>query len=185
MDPVTPFDWQRLFIGQEPPLFMLEIIFRVVLIYGFAVYMLRYMGKRGQRQMTPFELLVVIALGSATGDSMFYPEVPILYAWLIIFVVVALNVLLEKLQFRHTRVNRFLEGMPRLLIHEGKILEESLAKENLREDELMAFLREQHIKDLGQIRYAFLEQTGHLGLIQYGEKDQLEHYSTFPQSYED
>jgi uncharacterized membrane protein YcaP (DUF421 family) len=49
----------------------------------------------------------------------------------------------------------------------------------------MAFLREQHIKDLGQIRYAFLEQTGHLGLIQYDEKDQLEHYSTFPQSYED
>lgn len=184
MNPVTPFDWQRLFIGQEPPLFFLEIVFRVILIYGFSVFMLRYMGKRGQRQMTPFELLVVIALGSATGDSMFYPEVPILYAWLIIFIVVALNSALEKLQFRHRRVNIFLENIPRLLIHEGKILEKGLEKENLREDELMALLREQHVSDVGHIQYAFLEQTGHLGLIQYAEDERLERRSTFPPSYD-
>lgn len=51
MDPVIPFDWYRLFIGAEPPLYFLEIVFRVILIYSFTVLMRRYMGKRGQRQM--------------------------------------------------------------------------------------------------------------------------------------
>lgn len=185
MDPVTPFDWERIFIGQEPPLYFLEIVFRVVLIYSFSVVMLRFMGKRGQRQMTPFELLVVIALGSATGDSMLYPEVPILYAWLIIFVIVALNELVERLQFRFTKVNRFLASLPRLLVQEGKISEESLQKENLRNEELMALLREQQVADLGEIKYAFLEQTGQLGLIRYDEKNISKVSSTFPPEYRD
>lgn len=183
MEPVTPFDWGRLFLGEEPPLFLLEIVFRVILIYGFSVVMLRFMGKRGQRQMTPFELLVVIALGSATGDSMLYPEVPILYAWLIIFVIVALNVALEKFQFHSTELNGFLESKPRLLVREGKILEKSLEKENLRNEELMALLREEQIKNLGEIKYAFLEQTGHLGLIRFEEKERIEGRSTFPPNY--
>jgi uncharacterized membrane protein YcaP (DUF421 family) len=183
MDPVTPFDWQRLFIGHQPPLFLLEIVLRVVLIYSFAVFMLRFMGKRGQRQMTPFELLVVIALGSATGDSMFYPEVPVLYAWLIIFIIVFLNWLLDELQVRFKRVNVFLEGEPRLLVHEGKILRKNLAKEHLRRDELLALLREQQIKNLGEVHYAFLEQTGYIGVIRYDEENQLEGESTFPSSF--
>jgi uncharacterized membrane protein YcaP (DUF421 family) len=184
MDPVTPFDWQRLFIGSHPPLFLLEIILRVILIYGFAVFMLRYMGKRGQRQMTPFELLVVIALGSATGDSMFYPEVPILYAWLIILIIVTLNRLLDKLQTQFKSMNLFLEGQPRLLVHEGKILTQSLEKEHLRREELMTLLREQQVRNVGEIHYAFLEQTGHLGLIRYDEKNKLEGESTFPPNYQ-
>src|SRR5688572_12528546 len=91
MATVTPLDWHRLFFGEGPPLFFMEIVVRVLLTYSFAVVALRYMGKRGQRQMAPFELVLVIALGSATGDAMFSPEVPILYAWLIIAVMVGLN----------------------------------------------------------------------------------------------
>lgn len=76
MDTITPFDWYRMFIGEQPPLYFLEIVVRIVLIYAFAVFVLRYMGKRGLRQMAPFELMLVIALGSATGDSMFTQMCP-------------------------------------------------------------------------------------------------------------
>ena len=66
MDPVVPFDWQRMFVGAQPPLFFLEIVLRVILVYGFTVIMLRLTGKRGQRQMTRFELVLVIAPVLAT-----------------------------------------------------------------------------------------------------------------------
>lgn len=87
-DAVTPLDLQRMFIGAHPPLFLIEIVIRILLVYGFAAVVLRWMGKRGRRAFSPFELLVVIALGSATGDSMFYPEIPILHAWVVIAAVV-------------------------------------------------------------------------------------------------
>jgi uncharacterized membrane protein YcaP (DUF421 family) len=145
--------------------------------------MLRFMGKRGQRQMTPFELLVVIALGSATGDSMFYPEVPILYAWMIILIVVMLNRFLDKLQLHSRRINVFLEGTPRLMVKEGKILFENLEKEHLRPEEFKALLREQKINNTGEIQYAFLEQTGHLGVLRYKEGAQLYGESTLPEGF--
>jgi uncharacterized membrane protein YcaP (DUF421 family) len=185
MDSVTPFDWHRLFLGGQPPLYFLEIVLRVVLIYAFAVFGLRLMGKRGQRQMSAFELVLIIALGSATGDTMFYPEVPILYAWLIILLMVGLNRLLSYLQFQYNSFNIFLEGTPRLMIREGKILEKSLHKEHLRREELLGLLREQEITNTGEVQYVFLEQTGHLGLFRRTKFEEKEEISTFPEEYQD
>ncbi len=83
MDPVSPFDWHRMFLGAEPPLYFLEIIFRIAALYTFTVLAVRLMGKRGNRNLSPFQTVVIIALGSATGDTMFYPQVPLLYAFLV------------------------------------------------------------------------------------------------------
>jgi uncharacterized membrane protein YcaP (DUF421 family) len=180
MEPVIPFDWQRIFLGEEPPLYLLEIVFRVVVIYIFAVLLLRLTGKRGKRQLSHFELVIVIALGSAVGDSMFYPEVPILYAWLIITLIVLLDLLLSELQMRSKAMNSFLEGDPRMLVENGRILDDSLDKERLRRDELMALLREQEVADTGEVKYAFLEETGHLGLIKYEPGEKVSGVNTFP-----
>ena len=180
MDPVTPFDWHRMFIGEEPPLFFLEIVFRVAVIYLFAAVVVRFMGKRGQRQLSAFEFVVVIALGSATGDAMFYPQVPILYAWLVIAVVVLLSGLLTKAQLWSRDVNRFLEGTPRALIWEGEVVAENVRKENLRPDEFLALLRENGLTDTGEVRYAFLERSGNLGYLPYPDGEGREERSTMP-----
>ena len=169
-----------MFVGQEPPLYFIEIVVRVILIYGFAVLALRYMGKRGVGQLTPFELVVIIALGSATGDSMFYPEVPILYSWLVIASMVALETLVANLQARSRRVNAFMEGLPRLLVHDGRILEEELAAERMRVDELLSRLREKNILNTGEIRYAFLETSGNLGIIRHDPHDRKIGHDTVP-----
>lgn len=180
MDPITPFDWHRIFIGTQPPLFFLEIVVRVILIYTFTILVLRYMGKRGQRQMTPFELVLVIALGSATGDSMFYPEVPIFYAWFIILLMVLLDRLLSELKYRFQNINTFLVGNPRLLVQDGNVLEHNLHKEDLRIEELMALLREKEISDTGELDYVFLETTGNLGLLRRNKADQTQEQRTYP-----
>lgn len=167
MTEVTPFDIERLFLGTQPPLFLLEIVLRVTLIYGFAAVLLRWMGKRGRRELSPFELLVVIALGSATGDSMFYPEVPILHAWMVVAAVVALDVAMSHLQLRFGRVQRFIESTPRVVIREGKVDLTALRAERLRVDELYSMLREQGIANTGELRYALLELSGKLGFVRY------------------
>jgi uncharacterized membrane protein YcaP (DUF421 family) len=180
LEPVTPFDWERLFFGVQPSLYFLEIAFRVLLIYSFAVIVLRYMGKRGRRQMTPFEFVLIIALGSATGDSMLYPEVPILYAWLIIAVIVGLDRILTFLQTRFRAAFVFLEGTPRLMVEDGRVVDENLQAEALRREELMALLREQQISDTGELRYAFLETTGNLGLLRKSEGETAHVETTAP-----
>ena len=178
MDPITPFDLQRMFIGNQPPLFFLEIVVRIVLIYVFSVIVLSFMGKRGRREMSPFEYMVIIALGSATGDSMFYPDVPLLYAFLVITTIVLLNQAVSALQYRSRRVHKFIEGEPGLLIKDARVLRDNLKRERMTEDELFSMLREAKIENVGEVRYAFLELSGELGLILYDEGERVQGMST-------
>ena len=67
MDQITAFDWQRLFIGDEPPLFLLEIVFRIAVIWPWTMVLLRWIGGRSISQLSLVEFLLVIAPGSAVG----------------------------------------------------------------------------------------------------------------------
>lgn len=179
MELVSPFEWERLFFGAEPPLYLLEIVLRVILIYAFAVFALRFMGKRGRQALSPFELVLIIALGSATGDAMFYPEVPVVYAWLIISVVVVLDRGLAVWEARSSGMKVFLAGRPRLMVKDGKVIQESLDKESIPAEELLALLREKDVADLSQVGYAILETTGKLAVIERGQFESASN-STYP-----
>ena len=50
-DPVVPFDLIRMFLGSDPALFYLEIVFRTCIIYGYALLLIRWVGGRGIAQM--------------------------------------------------------------------------------------------------------------------------------------
>ncbi len=181
MDPTRPFDWHRMLLGVEPPLFLLEIVVRVIAIYLFAAVVMRLMGNRGQRSLSPFETVVIIALGSAVGDGMFYPEVPIVYAWVVITAVVLLDLGLDKAQLRVRWLSRTISGTPLLLVHDGTVVEAGLEAARLRRDDLMGLLREEGIEDTGEVRYAFLERSGQLGLLRYDAGDATPRESTLPE----
>ena len=104
---------------------------------------------------------------SSTGDSMFYPEVPILHAWVVVAAVVVCDVGMGHLQFRSSRVQRFIESTPRVVIREGRVDHDALRAERLRLDELYSMLREHGIANTGELRYALLELSGELGLVRY------------------
>ena len=180
MDPAIPFDWHRIFLGDHAPLYLLEVVFRVTTIYLFAVLALRVMGARGNRSLSPFETIVIIALGSAVGDGMFYPDVPLVYAWLVTAVVVALDRVLEGLQLRSRVVSRAIVGSPILLLRDGALVEASLGEAGLRRDEVMGLLREREVADTGEVHFAFLEPSGDLGLIRYDRTDARRVESTLP-----
>ena len=67
------------------------------------------------------------------------------------------------------------------MIFEGEIIEHSLRQTNLRRDEFLAMLREQEVTDTGEVRYAFLERTGQLGLFRYDKGEGKERESTYPE----
>ena len=185
MEHVTPFDWHRMLLGDEPVLFFLEIAFRVVAVYVFAVLLVRMMGRRGNRGLSPFESVVIIALGSAAGDTMFYPQVPLLYAFVVIAMVVGLDRIFASLQLRSKAVNSFIEGNPLLVVSDGRVDYAAARRANLRPDELLAMLREQGIDDVGELRFAFVERTGRLGFFRYPKGEERPGERTFPADLSD
>src|SRR5690606_3765703 len=81
---IRVFDWDRLLLGLPPKLYMLEIAFKIVVIFAILMLVMRLMGKRGQRDLSPMQQMLLIALGSAAGDALLYPSVPLAYAALIL-----------------------------------------------------------------------------------------------------
>lgn len=169
MDSILPFDLQRLLIGDAPPLFLVEILLRVGIIYLYTLLCLRWIGGRSVAQLSLVEFLLVVALGSAVGDGMFYPEVPLLHCLLVISFVVALCKGLDALARRFRRAKRLLDGHPVRVVHEGAMEPAGLAARDMSPAELAAFLRMEGVRNLGEIRAAYLEPMGHLSLFRRAE----------------
>lgn len=158
--PIVAFDLQRMLIGSEPPWFLLEIIIRTSIVYAWALFLLRWLGSRTIGQLSTIEFLLVIALGSAVGDAMFYPDVPLLHALLVVTVVIGINKGLDVLVARSKRAERLLDGQPEELIRDGVVCARFFRSTTLGVSELFQELREKGIEHLGQVGRAYVEPDG-------------------------
>lgn len=122
--------------------------------------MIRWIGGRGVAQMSMVEFVLVIALGSAVGDSMFYPDVPLLVAVLVITCIIGANKALDLLIVRSDRAKAVIDGRAVALVRDGRLLPEGLAMCDLGAAEVKARLRVEGIANLGEVSDAFLESGG-------------------------
>src|SRR6188472_4381489 len=122
VEKIEAMDWDRLFSPDIFPLsYLSEIAFRTTFMFLFLVILLKFLSKRGVKQLSVFELAILIALGSATGDPMFYSQVPIFYGLVVIIIVIALYKLITWLTAKSERLEALLEGEPVCLLENGRI----------------------------------------------------------------
>lgn len=171
---IKPFDWERiLFSADAPPLFLLEVALRCVVTYLLMLAALRVTGRRGVRQLSIFELSIILGLGSAAGDAMLYHDTPLLYAAVVFVVVTGLYLLFNRLTEKYPTFSDWLEGKPVLLVDEGLIQLTNFRKQNLTQKELFGELRQLQVEHLGQVRRAYIEATGNLSIFFYEEQEPI------------
>ena len=159
------FEWQRLFLGEAPLPYYLEIALKCVVVFLILMLVMRLLGKRGQQNLSPMQQMLMIALGSAAGDALLYPWVAIGYAALILIGITALTIGLENIAERARPVRDYLESRPRVLVRDGVVDGEALFKERTTRRELYAELRIKGACSLSQVRYAILEVTGDISVF--------------------
>lgn len=122
-------------------------------------------------ELSPFDLVIIVALGSAVGDPMFYADVPLVHGMIVIAVVVALQRFLVRLTQKNPTIERLVESAPVLLVADGEVMSAALDDEELSEAELFMYLRMAEIENLGQVRLAFIEQNGHVTVFRTEDGD--------------
>ncbi|MEO8774603.1 MAG: YetF domain-containing protein [Gelidibacter sp.] len=166
------FEWPRVLMNELPFSFLLEVIFRVAVMFLLLLILLRLAGKRGVKQLSVFEMVIIIALGSAVGDPMLYENVGLLPGIIVIIMVIILYRIITVLAAKFKPLERFIEGQPKLIIEHGQFVLDSLNKEHLAQDEFYSQLRLKSVEHLGQIKYAYLETTGDISTF-FNENDQV------------
>ena len=162
---IQAFDWERMLLGLPPPLYFVEIMVKAMMVFAILLLVLRLLGKRGQENLSPMHQLLMVALGSAAGDTILYPEVPIGYAVVILIGVTGLTLGLETLAGHRARVRDYLESRPHVLVRDGVVDYDALKRERTTERELNAKLRMAGARDLSDVEAAILEVTGEISVI--------------------
>lgn len=166
-EPVVPFDWERMLIHDFPWLYLGEVALRTVFMFGVLLFALTVSGKREVRQLSVYELVLLIGLGSAAGDPMFYDDVPLSAAVVVFVVMMTCYKFITRYSDKHPKVREAIEGKPVYVIQNGCIETRNFDDEDLGQDELFSELRQMGIEHLGQVRLTILEPSGQLSLYQY------------------
>jgi uncharacterized membrane protein YcaP (DUF421 family) len=168
------FEWSRVLLNDLPAIFLIEVLFRSVVMFVVILISLRLVGKRGVKQLSIFEVVIIISLGSAAGDPMFYEDVGILHAVMVFISIIAVYRLVTWLMAKSVRFENLIEGRAIYLVREGKFAYHDFEKESLSQDEFFAELRAHQVEHLGQVKCAILETTGDFSIFFY-EDDQVRH----------
>lgn len=162
---MTPFDWQRMLLDDFPALFIGEVALRATFAFVAVFLFLKISGRRGVRQLSVFELVVILTLGSAAGDVSFYEDVPLLPIFTVFITLLFLYRLMLWIMARNERFSSWMEGKPVTIIKDGLYELHSLEQMNISSDEFFMELRQQGVEHLGQVRLGILETDGDVSLF--------------------
>lgn len=165
------FNWKELLLGGEEWSFLPETVLRTFIMFIVIMVSLRLLGKRGVKQLSIFELVVIIGLGSAAGDPMFYKDVGILPAMIVFVMIVMLYSTITYFIGKSKKFEALIEGKPVYLIKHGKFSVENFKKEPLGEYEFFAELRIQGVSQLGQVEEAIIESSGNISIFFFKDED--------------
>ncbi|WP_232699651.1 DUF421 domain-containing protein [Brevibacillus daliensis] len=150
-----------------------EIFLRSIFTLFSLLFLTRIMGKRQLAQATFFEYVVGVTIGSIAGFISTDIESNFFHGFISMLIWALVPFLLSYLSLKSKVVNDLVEGNARILIKDGKIMEDNLKKENLNGEELLEQLRLKNVFSVADVEFAVLEQNGHLSVMLKKENQPL------------
>ncbi len=141
------------------------VIFRAIFGYLFLVLMVRIVGRRPGKQLTPFEFVLVFYLGGLTLTGMVGDEASLTNAFTQILTIALTHAALSWLRFRSDRVARLLDGIPLTLLSNKTWNTDFLQRMRIQDDDVMDMARNQGIASLDGVESATLESFGEITII--------------------
>ena len=146
---------------------LFTVLFRTLFFYFFVLIAYRIMGKREIGQLGVIDLIVSILIAELVAISIEETENPIYLTIIPIALLVILEVLFAYISIKSRKFRTLFDGKPSLIICNGKINYKEMVKQRYSLDDLLVSLRQQGIKELDNVEYAFLEPNGELSVFKY------------------
>ncbi len=156
--------WNNLMHFEAAPL---NLVVRGVVVYLSILILLRISGKRQVGQMGATEFVSILLISNAVQNSMNAGDNSLIGGLLLAVVLIALTMLIAFFSYRNRMVQAIFEGTPRLLIHDGKILDKALEAELLNRSDLRILLRKQGVHHFHEVKTAILESDGTLSINRF------------------
>lgn len=177
-------DWASIFIYDTTWSFAAEIVIRVIVMFAMIILFLRFTGKRGIRQLSIFELTIILSLGSIAGDPMFTKDLPLIQAVLIMSIVLLLYRLCTWFTAKYKFFEDLLEGRATYIVENGLLVLEDTKKDKMSHDEFFAEMRQYGVRHLGQVETGLLETDGEFSVLLFPHDKTQYGLPIFPKEFQ-
>jgi uncharacterized membrane protein YcaP (DUF421 family) len=142
-----------------------RFIIKPVAIYLAALIIVRLMGKRALGQLSLFDLVIMAGIGDVIVMVGLEQRVSFQKGLIILGLIGGLELFLSIISYRSHFFARLFEGKPTILIKDGILMEENLAKEHLSLADLRQELRKSGVAKISQVSQAIFEACGKFSVI--------------------
>ena len=143
----------------------MDIVLRATVIF-FGLYLLvRILGKRELAQLTPFELIVLVVTGDLIQQGVTHNDFSLTGSLLAVATFGFWASVLSWITYLSRRAERILDGQPRVVVRDGKIVEGNLRRDRLTPAEIESEMRLAGIAHLDEVAWAIVEPRGRISFI--------------------
>jgi len=144
----------------------MDAILRGLVVYVFLLLLFRIAGRRTLSEMTSFDFVLLLIVSEATQNAMIGNDYSVTNGVLVILTLIGLDIGLSVMKQRFPAMERYLDGLPLIIVDEGRPLKELMEKARVDDEDIMSSARDKHgLERMEQIKYAVLERNGGISII--------------------
>lgn len=153
----------------------MDAIIRAAVVYLVLLVLFRIAGKRTLSQMTTFDFVLLLIIGEAVQQALLGEDFSLTNAFLIVVTFLGIDILLSLLKQRSQTLEKVVDGVPLVVLREGKLIKEHMDKVRVDEADIMTAARQMHgVENLTQIKYAVVERSGGITIVPWQEAGERE-----------
>ncbi|MDP4084340.1 MAG: DUF421 domain-containing protein [Bacillota bacterium] len=142
-----------------------QMIINTIVIFIVIYIIARLLGKKLISQMTFFDFVAGVSLGSMVGSAIFTPDIPVWMGIISLVLFAAITFVLDITSLKSLKGRKILNDEPAVLIREGEIFEEGMRKGRLTVNDLLLLLRKKDIFYLDEVEFAIFETDGTISAL--------------------
>lgn len=146
------------------------IILKPTIAFILLLICARILGKKQMSQMTFFNYVTGITIGSLAAEIIIFDDQSIWHEVVGLIWWVLLTTLLALITLKSSKLRGIIDGQPSILVKNGVIQEKELKSTRINIEELSMMFREQGIFSIKDVDYAILEQNGQLSILKMQEQ---------------
>lgn len=151
----------------------LDVLVRALLFIIILFIITKVLGKKQLSQLSYFEYVVGITIGSIGAEVVTGLERKIPMGIIGILTTALIPYIVGLISLKSKKLRDLVEGKGTVFIKDGKIMEDNLKKERYTTDELLELLRKKDVFQVSDVEFAVIEATGDLSVMLKKENQPL------------
>lgn len=149
------------------------ILIRSIVAFLLLLVLTRIMGKKQLSQLTFFDYVVGITIGSIAAAMSVDQNIKMSNGLVSLAVWGVFPIILSLVGLKSRGFLKLMDGKPSILIKDGEIFEKTMKKNQIAIDELMMLLREKDIFKIEDVHMAIFEANGELSVMKKSDLDPI------------